>query len=238
MDNTQSLNTKDKIKALSIFISEIENSNSLELDSQQKINNLKRICFLIDQYINESIDFAKTTPLKSERIDMLISETIILKKIQFECEENLISLNSKRNILDENEIKVAFDFELDKKREIVFIDGADEIEKRIRVGINKSLTPILKNEYPTIFKDENAYAIFLELHKIYRDKKTHLAYYSFIHISMQKDNLIICNGTEFIKFLSEEKDIAIDKIDSRQNGKENKKYMLYNNIKLRFSKDN
>lgn len=233
MDTTHSQNKKDKINALSFFISEIENSNLTDIDTNSKndINDLKRICRLIDQYINESIDFAKTRPLKSERIEILISESIKLKKIQLQCEEKLINLKSERNRFEENEIKVAFDFELDKQKEITFIENATEIEKRIKDEINDSLNSIFKNEFPKIFSDGNAYVIFLKLHNVYKTEKTHLANYSFIYNSMYRDSFIICKGTEFINFLNENYDITIDKIDSRQNGRDNKKYKFYNSIK-------
>lgn len=87
-----------------------------------------------------------------------------------------------------------------------------------------------ENKYPRIFKNEKSFLLFESLHEEFKDKPNLTANYSFIYYAMDKDKFVICGGTEFIKFLSEEYEIEIDRIDSRQSGSNNR-LPFYNKIK-------
>lgn len=100
-----------------------------------------------------------------------------------------------------------------------------QIEKNAKVEISK-------NEYIDVFTNDLGQTLFFELHNIYKDKKYHLANYSFLFYALEKDYLV-CNGTDFIKFLSKF-DINIDKIDSRQSGTINNKTPLFNSVLTKF----
>lgn len=86
-----------------------------------------------------------------------------------------------------------------------------------------------KNPYPEIFKN-NGFNIFEQIHDNYKDSTNVTANYSFLYYAMEKDELIHCGGTEFIKFLASNYDLYIDRIDSRQSG-QNKRTDYYNTIK-------
>ena len=92
---------------------------------------------------------------------------------------------------------------------------------------------VLKNEFDKIFKNDIGFTIFTKMFEIYKDNKNTLANFSFLFYAMEKD-FLVCTGTEFFKFLREEKyNIEIEKIDSRQSGKNNKT-KFYNSIKERY----
>lgn len=75
---------------------------------------------------------------------------------------------------------------------------------------------LLDNAYPAIFKDDFAFTLFEEMHKIYKeDTKHELANYSFLFYAMQKDKFIRCGNQAFLEFLVLY-DVSIPKIDSRQ----------------------
>jgi len=75
---------------------------------------------------------------------------------------------------------------------------------------------LLNNEYPAIFKDDFAFTLFEEMHKIYKnDAKHDLANYSFLFYAMRKDKFIRCGNQAFLEFLGFY-DVSISKIDSRQ----------------------
>ena len=73
------------------------------------------------------------------------------------------------------------------------------------------------NSFPRIFSNEKSFRIFKALHLIYQDElNTVVANYSSIFYAMKRDNLVICGGSEFIRFLSANFEIDLDRIDSRQ----------------------
>jgi|TARA_R110000823_G_scaffold185666_1_gene318087 hypothetical protein len=82
--------------------------------------------------------------------------------------------------------------------------------------------------HPDIFK-KNGFKIFEKIHSKYKDKKHLVANYSFLFYAMTKDGLIHCSGIKFIEFLASY-NVSIDKIDSRQSGKNNR-MDYYNEIK-------
>lgn len=87
-----------------------------------------------------------------------------------------------------------------------------------------------ENKYPRIFKNKRSLNIFESLHEKYEEKPNPTANYSFIFYAMEKDKFVICGGSEFIKFLSQEFRVEIDRIDSRQSGSNNRT-LLYNQTK-------
>lgn len=87
------------------------------------------------------------------------------------------------------------------------------------------------NLYPDIFTNKIGYSIFERINKKFiSQKETHLANYSFLFYALQKDNFLLCTPTEFKNFLSDNFQIELDKIDTRQSGK-SKKTILYEAIK-------
>jgi hypothetical protein len=225
------LNTKDKVTSLATLIEEIKYANILnEADKKLKIKKLKSTCFDIDTFINEAIEYSKTIYLKEVKIYLLIEHGKRLKEIQKSFEIELENLGSKRDFQNEYELRAAFDFELKPINKIDYIENAHIIEKRIRTELENSIVIGVKNKYENVFKNDKAYKLFLEMHKKYIGEEKDLANYSFLYYAMLKDKLIICRGVEFIRFLSKEFDVTIDKIDNRQSGT-NYKYTLYNAIK-------
>jgi hypothetical protein len=86
-----------------------------------------------------------------------------------------------------------------------------------------------KNENEKIFKNDFGFTLFMKMFEIYKSERNKLANFSFVFYAMEKD-FLVCSQTEFVIFLSTEKyNIQIDKVDSRQSGK-NKKSNLYNSI--------
>lgn len=145
---THTLNTKDKVRSLSILLEEIEHANILSLENKNsKIENLKSICYEIDWHINQSIEFAKTNYLREERIVLLIEHGKRLKKIQKTYEKELIKLSSKRDLENEYELNTAFDFDLNPKREIIPLENAVEIENRIRRAVSQIKKPFTEEAW-------------------------------------------------------------------------------------------
>lgn len=96
-------------------------------------------------------------------------------------------------------------------------------------------TPLLNNQYHKIFSNDLGYTLFNEWNEQHKDETNLLANYSFIYIALEKDNLVVCTQTDYVDFLSQlDKPIIIDKVDSRQQGKSNKKYKLYESNKKRY----
>lgn len=93
-----------------------------------------------------------------------------------------------------------------------------------------------KNPYKEIFVNTSAFLLFEKLHKAFKDNHTPLADYSFIFYGMENDGFLLCKGTDFIKFISKMYQIEIDKIDSRQAGK-NKRKKLYDSFKLNIAQE-
>jgi len=93
-----------------------------------------------------------------------------------------------------------------------------------------SVPTLFENPYEKIFKSNLGFTIYQKLHENFKDSVKYLANYSFIFYALQKDDFIICKGSDFKRFLSEHYDIHIEKIDARQIGT-NSKMKLYNAIK-------
>jgi small nuclear ribonucleoprotein (snRNP)-like protein len=132
-----------------------------------------------------------------------------------------------------------------------FLEEIENIIENQNIKINgiKSITPeepqqpeanntdeeLHKNEYITIFKNDLGFLIFNKMFELYKPDNKDLANFSFLFYAMEKD-FLVCNQTNFIKFLENDKyDVNIEKIDSRQSG-ENKKSKLYNSIKETLQK--
>jgi len=144
---TESLNTIDKVRSLSIFLGEINDLDILNISNDDlKINHLRSVCFDIDRYINIAIEFAKTNYLTEERIILLIQHAEKLKNKQNIFENELTKLGSPRNLEQEYEINSAFDFELEPKLEIKLLPNAIEIERRIRDSITKNNSDVNSNK--------------------------------------------------------------------------------------------
>jgi hypothetical protein len=94
---------------------------------------------------------------------------------------------------------------------------------------------VLKNEFDKVFKNDIGFTIFTKMFELYKTENTHLANFSFLFYAMEKD-FLVCSQTDFVKFLENDKyDVSIEKIDSRQSGK-NRKSKLYNSIKESLQK--
>lgn len=92
---------------------------------------------------------------------------------------------------------------------------------------------VLKNNFDNIFKNDIGFTIFTKMFKLYNNETNHLANFSFLFHAMEKD-FLVCSQTEFREFLRNNRyNIEIEKIDSRQSGK-NKKAQLYNSIKEKY----
>lgn len=112
------------------------------------------------------------------------------------------------------------------------LDGLSKVFER---KMQDLYTPSImkRNEYPTIFKDDLSFNLFLMLHDEFKDKKNVKANYSFIYYAMteDKDKYITCRPVDYLRFLrNEEFNKDLEKVDSRQSG-ENKKLRLYNSLK-------
>ena len=102
-------------------------------------------------------------------------------------------------------------------------------QKNILNIIDRGTILVAKNDFPKIFNSVEGFLIFNEMYTFYKNETNHLANFSFLYYAMEKD-FLVCSQTEYKEFLSNEKyNIEIDKIDSRQSGK-NKKANLYNSI--------
>ncbi|HEY6143088.1 MAG TPA: hypothetical protein VIV55_06595 [Flavobacterium sp.] len=88
---------------------------------------------------------------------------------------------------------------------------------------------LLINTHNKIFSSDFAYTLFDKMKGFYNKESIDLANYSFLFYAMQKDNFVICTNIDFVKLLFTY-NIYLDKIDSRQSGK-NKKLKLYDSIK-------
>lgn len=94
---------------------------------------------------------------------------------------------------------------------------------------------VLRNEFDKIFNSDIGFTIFTKMFDLYKTENTDLANFSFLFYAMEKE-FLLCSQTEFITFLGSDKyDVSIEKIDSRQSGK-NKKSKLYNSIKETLQK--
>lgn len=94
---------------------------------------------------------------------------------------------------------------------------------------------VKKNEFDKIFKNDIGFTIFTKMFELYKTEKTDLANFSFLFYAMEKD-FLVCSQTDFVKFLENDKyNVSIEKIDSRQSGK-NKKLLLYDSIKESLQK--
>jgi hypothetical protein len=91
---------------------------------------------------------------------------------------------------------------------------------------------LLKNLRQEIFKNDFGYTLFYKMKGLFINTSTPQADYSFLFDIMKKEELIICTGRLFIKFLSEFS-INIDKIDSSKTAN-NRKTILYNSIKEKY----
>lgn len=109
-------------------------------------------------------------------------------------------------------------------------------EKETKADLHNRISTPDKNDnpYPKIFTSSTGYAIFKRLHEVYKEEKTVLANYSFLYEALRSDKFVFCEPSLFIRFLSEEFQIDLDKIDSRQAGT-NKKTTGYEAIKSLYS---
>lgn len=102
-------------------------------------------------------------------------------------------------------------------------------QKGILNIIDREAKLVAINDFPKIFKSVEGFLIFNEMYSFYKNETNHLANFSFLFYAMEKE-FLICSQTEYKEFLGSERyNIEIDKIDSRQSGK-NKKASLYNSI--------
>lgn len=122
---------------------------------------------------------------------------------------------------------------LEKIHNVLNIDSG-----RLRGFSNEIPNQIIEvNKYPEIFASDLGWALFKKLYTQYvNDQKYLLANFSFVFIALEKGGHIHCKQIKFIEFLSQEFDIHIPKIDSRQAGTNNPRYKLYSLLMEIYSK--
>lgn len=101
-------------------------------------DKLRLLYFQIYDITNDTINYAKTNVLKANKLDTLIMKVEAINKIK-----NKINVVSNDDLL---ELKIAFDFELDSKKEIKHIKGAADIETRIRAAIETNKVEAIPNK--------------------------------------------------------------------------------------------
>jgi hypothetical protein len=89
------------------------------------------------------------------------------------------------------------------------------------------------NKYPRIFKNDKGYLLFEKLHEHYKDDKHHLANYSFIFWQMIEDKFIFedIGNSKFRNFLSENYNITLDKLKTKETSNTGNKKTIYTLIK-------
>lgn len=117
-------------------------------------DKLRLLYFQIYDITNDAINYAKTNVLKTDKLDTLIMKVEAINKIK-----DKIIIVSNDDLL---ELKIAFDFELDYKKEIKLIERAADIETRIRAAIATNKVVVIPNEKPKkrfkdLFKTEELY---------------------------------------------------------------------------------
>ena len=112
------------------------------------------------------------------------------------------------------------------KDEKKFVQEIIRLEKS-----SKAKTELPENKFEKIFVNKVGYNLFLKWHSFYKGSTTKLADYSYLFNMMTIDNLVVCRNKDFIKFLGEDFEIIIEKIDSRYTGKDSKKHPLYQSTK-------
>lgn len=136
-----------------------------------------------------------------------------------------------RHIENDNGIGITFDKFCERQIKILEINAQYEPQQIETVKPDR----VLKNEFDKIFNSDIGFTIFTKMFDLYKTENTDLANFSFLFYAMEKD-FLVCSQTEFITFLENDKyDVNIEKIDSRQSGK-NKKSKLYNSIKETLQK--
>jgi len=111
---------------------------------------------------------------------------------------------------------------LDKKINDLFPDKKISLKNSLKKINNedKKKSDTLINDFATIFKDGKSYSLFKKFHEIYKkEKSNYLANYSYVFEKMNANQYLVCSKVDFIKFLEEEYTIYIDKVDTRQSGK-------------------
>lgn len=195
------------------------------------IKDFKEEAFKPEFDRQDTVDFLKDIIRLLEGIKTPISASRILQDF----------INNKENIWLQSDLILGSKNEFERKYQFSYED-AEKNYRKFKKQANNYLTdyfdtiennpqPKTKNEnpYPEIFK-ENGFDIFEQIHDNYKDLTNVTANYSFLFYAMEKDELIHCGGTEFIKFLASNYDFHIDRIDSRQSG-QNKRTNYYNAIK-------
>lgn len=121
--------------SLSMLYDDIKNVDLSKLTDDK----LRLLYFQIYDITNDAINYAKTNILKADKLDTLIMKVEAINKIK-----DKINVVSNDDLL---ELKIAFDFELDSKKEIKLIEGAANIETRIRASIetNKNTIELSNN---------------------------------------------------------------------------------------------
>ena len=176
-----------------------------------------------------------------KKLDNYFANLDDTKKIDF---LNIIELNYLPNY----KVKIKTDLELQPDTGIckTLYNQALEKIKFIEKWIleNKGNIPqqetktdniLLENKYHKIFSDDLGYTLFNEWYNQHKTESKELANFSFIYNDLNKDSLVVCSQPDYVEFLSQlNPPIIIDKVDSRQQVKGNKKFKLYNSNKKRF----
>lgn len=197
------------------------------------------------ELMNVSTELPKNFRLSTLKISDETKDEFLLKKITTSnitkegiplTEQYFINgeidyfLMKKKDINSMEDEAIQIDFYIDylNKKYLEFNNSEPQQE-------TKTDTRLLKNKYHKIFSNDLGFTLFNEWHNQHKDETKILAIYSFIYIALEKDNLVVCSQPGYINFLSQlDHPIIIDKVDSRQQGKTNKKYKLYKSNKMRF----
>lgn len=225
---------------------EAEYPSKKKLLSNRFIKYLQNVCFEIDLTLNNiqeniqsstlSVNHRSFTMIKKACEKLITTQNIFLAELQ--------SLGSERNSeFEDFHNEVLYELKKDTRNKFENQKQFDELKSfidskyqsiELQKIADKSKLPT--NPFPTIFQNKIAFDLFETMNNHYsEEKKTELANYSFLYYAMTKDLFIICKGVDFIKFLSINYKIDIDKIDNRQY-RNNSKIKLYNALKLTILK--
>ena len=160
-----------------------------------------------------------------------------IEQINLDYEYYLLELDNLKTKFFEDE-QIMFEWKLNQiksqlKRPTILQDHLIDwkLENKSESNFNKTTS----NLFPKIFVSDIGYTIFIRLHELYKDKaNNYLANYSSIFLNLKNDSLIFCQPSDYRQFLSENYDVTIEKIDTRQNNDSSDKSIAYNAIKLHF----
>lgn len=223
--------TNNIIKIIDTLLARIESeyTNKSKLEKVVFIEYLQNIVFEIDN----NIDSIENYVLRTQNINPTRFKQIKLRydKLKLQFDEKLLKLKSLGSSTNKQLDDFYRGIDIDLKQESDNIENPNTTQfDELKDDTNWDLGKNTSNIYPEIFKNDEAYNIFLQLHVAYKVKINQVSNYSFVFYAMKKNGFIICKGVNYINFLSENYDISLDRIDSNQSG-ENVRNDFYESIK-------